>query len=62
VLFLNLNRSDNAAALAEMIKEYDWYIPEGTHETPILKQCRSYLNDIWDVVIFIATKSHPVCA
>ena len=62
MLFLNLSRSERAAALAEIMKEYDWYIPAGTHETAILKQCKSYLNDIWDVVIFIATKSHPVCA
>ena len=62
MLFLNLRRSARAAALAAMMNEYDWYIPEGTHETAMLKQCKSYLNDICDVVIFMATKSHPVWA
>ena len=28
----------------------------------MLKQWRSYRKDTWDVVIFIATKSHPDCA
>ena len=62
MLFLNLRRSERAAALAEIMNEYDWYIPEGTHDTAMLKQCKSYLNDICEVVIFIATKSQPVWA
>ena len=45
MLFLNLSRSASAAAFAEIRNEYDWYIPEGTQDTEMLKQCRSYLKE-----------------
>ena len=59
MLFLNLSRSASAAAFAEIRNEYDWYIPEGTQDTEMLKQCRSYLKENCVVVIFIAVKFQP---
>ena len=58
MLFLNLRRSDRAAAFAAILNDHDSHCPFGIHEKVMLKQCRSYvaLNCVVDILNAMISK------